>query len=53
MLSLSKHLVDLDDSTVLSQSISQWLICLPVDDPTFWEENLSNDKGSYALAQVA
>lgn len=53
MLGLSKHLVDLDDSTALSQSIPQRLICLPVDCPTYWEEKLSNDKDSYALAQVA
>lgn len=53
MLGLSKHPVGLDDSTALSQSISQWLICLQVDDPTYWEEKLSNDKDSYALAQVA
>lgn len=53
MLGLSKHLVDLDDSTALSQSNSQGLICLPVGDPTYWEEKLSNDKDSYALTQVA
>lgn len=46
-------LVDLDDSTALSQSSSQWLICLPVDDPTYWKEKLCNDKISHALAQVA
>ncbi len=52
MLSISKHLVDLDDSAALSQGISQQLIYLPVDS-TYWEEKLSNDKDSSALALVA
>lgn len=51
MLSISKHLMDLDDSEASSQGISQ-LIYLPVDS-MYWEEKLSNDKDSSALALVA